>query len=317
VKVFVTGATGFVGQEMLHRLHDAGHSARILARDAKSRRVREAATRWHTEVHQGNILDAASMEGGLNGVEAVVHLVGIISEVGENKFENVHTRGTENIVAAARAADVTRFIHMSALGTRPNAASRYHQSKWAAEEIVRRSGLAWTILRPSIIYGPGDGFVNLFARMSRFSPVLPVMGSGQSKFQPVPVEDVATCFVRALSEPHSIGRIYDLCGTEVFTLEQILDLILEVTARRRIKLHLPLWLARCQAAFLELVFPQLLGQAPPLNRDQLVILQEDNVGDPKPAMELFGLKPVSFREGIGRYVKRNAKPKSTLGSKLF
>ena len=100
-------------------------------------------------------------------MEAVVHLVGIISEVGQNTFENVHPRGTENIVAAARAADVTRFIHMSALGTRPNAASRYHQSKWAAEEIVRRSGLAWTIFRPSIIYGPGDGFVNLFARMSR------------------------------------------------------------------------------------------------------------------------------------------------------
>jgi len=242
------------------------------------------------------------MEGGLNGVEAVVHLVGIISEVGQNTFENVHTRGTENIVAATRAAGMKRFIHMSALGTRPNAASRYHQSKWAAEEIVRRSGLAWTIFRPSIIYGPCDGFVNLFARMSRFSPVLPVMGSGQSKLQPVPVEDVATCFVRALSEPHSIGQIYDLCGTEVFTLEQILDLILEVTARRRIKLHLPLWLARCQAAFLEFVFPRLLGQAPPLNRDQLIMLQEDNVGDPKPARELFGLKPVSFREGIVRYL---------------
>lgn len=308
MKVFVTGATGFVGQELLHRLHDAGHSARILARDAKPRRVREAATRWHTEVHQGNVLDAASMEGGLNGVEAVVHLVGIISEVGQNTFENVHPRGTENIVAAARAADVTRFIHMSALGTRPNAASRYHQSKWAAEEIVRRSGLAWTIFRPSIIYGPGDGFVNLFARMSRFSPVLPVIGSGQSKFQPVPVQDVATCFVRALSEPHSIGQIYDLCGTEVFTLEQILDLIQEVTARRRIKLHLPLWLARCQAAFLELAFPRLLGQAPPLNRDQLIMLQEDNVGDPRPAMELFGLKPTSFREEIARYLAKNAEP---------
>ena len=242
------------------------------------------------------------MEGGLNGVDAVVHLVGIISEVGENKFENVHTRGTENIVIAARAAGMKRFIHMSALGTRPNAASRYHQSKWAAEEIVRRGGLAWTIFRPSIIYGPGDGFVNLFARMSRFSPVLPVIGSGRSKFQPVPVQDVATCFVRALSEPHSIGQIYGLCGTEVFTLEQILDLILEVTARRRIKLHLPLWLARCQAAFLELVFPRLLGQAPPLNRDQLIMLQEDNVGDPKAAMELFGLKPAPFREGIVRYL---------------
>ena len=193
---------------------------------------------------------------------------------------------------------------MSALGTRPGAVSRYHRSKWAAEEIVRASRLDYTIFRPAIIYGPGDGFVNLFAGIARRSPVLPVMGSGQSRFQPIAVEDVAGCFVRALSEARSVGETCDLCGTEVFTLNEILDAILEVTGRKRLKLHVPLWLARIQAALVEFVFPVLLRKAAPLNRDQLVMLQEDNIGDSQAAIELFGLKPVLFREGIERYLKR-------------
>ena len=139
--------------------------------------------------------------------------------------------------------------------------------------------------------------------MSRYSPVLPVMGGGQSRFQPVAVEDVAACFVKALNAPRSVGQTYDLCGTEVFTLNAILDLIMKVTGRKRLKLHLPWWLARGQAAFLELVFPLLLRQAPPLNRDQLLMLQEDNVGNPKPAMELFGIGPSSFQERIARYLR--------------
>ncbi|HXT41372.1 MAG TPA: complex I NDUFA9 subunit family protein [Candidatus Angelobacter sp.] len=302
MKVLVTGATGFVGREVIRQLDEAGHSVRILARDPDSQRVLDIAGRFQVEVHCGNMLDAASLEGGLQHIDAVIHLVGIISEVGENTFENVHARGTENIVNAARKAGARRFIHMSALGTRPNAISHYHQSKWTAEGIVRRSGLDWTIFRPSIIYGPGDGFVNLFARMARFSPVLPVMGSGRTQFQPVAVESVAACFVKALNEHRAIGMTRDLCDTEVFTLEQILDLILEVTGRRRLKLRVPMWLVRCQAAALEFIFPRLLGKAPPLNRDQLLMLLEDNVGDPRPTMELFELEPVSFREGITKYL---------------
>ena len=303
MKVFVTGGSGFVGQEVLRDLHAAGHSIRMLARHASSRQVEEIAKDFGAEVHSGDVLDASSLEAGLKGTDAVIHLVGIISEAGRETFENIHTRGTENVVAAAQRARVARFVHMSALGTRPDAAARYHQSKWAAEQIVRRSGLAWTIFRPSIIFGPQDAFVNQFAKFSRLSPVLPLMGSGRSRFQPVPVADVAACFVRALGEPRSIGRTYDVCGAEVLTLEQILESTLDATGRKRARLPVPWWLARCQATFLEFVFARLLGRPPPLNRDQLLMLQEDNLGDPKPAMELFGLKLVPFREGIARYLK--------------
>jgi len=302
MKVFVTGASGFVGEEVLQRLHQAGHSVRILARHPRSDRVGAVASRHGAEVHSGDVLDGPSIVGGLRDIDAVIHLVGIISEVGRNTFENVHALGTQNMVAAARQAGVRRFVQMSALGTRPQAASRYHQSKWAAEETVRGSGLDYTIFRPSIIYGPKDHFVNLFAKLSRFSPVLPVLGSGQSKLQPITVGDVATCFARALQEPRAIGQTYDLCGRDVLTFVNILDEILQVTRRRRWKLRLPMALARTQAAVLEFIFPRLLGKAPPLNRDQLIMLNEDNVGDPKPANDLFGLNPIPFRDGITRYL---------------
>ena len=306
MKVLVTGATGFVGREVVRQLHEAEQSIRILARNRALPRVQETVSRYGAETHPGDVLDAASLDGALRGMDAVIHLVGIISEVGASTFENVHTHGTGNIVAAARQAGVRRFVHMSALGTRPNAASRYHQTKWAAEELVRHSGLEFTVFRPSLIYGPEDQFINLFARMIRLSPIVPLMGSPHVRFQPVPVEAVAAAFVKSLGESKSVGQTYDLCGPEALTLSELVDRVLDVLQRRRLKLQVPPGLARCQAAFLEFVFRRLLRRASPLNRDQLIMLQEDNVGNPQPANELFGLKPVPLREGIARYLMRDA-----------
>jgi NADH dehydrogenase len=239
-------------------------------------------------------------------MDAVIHLVGIISEVGESTFEKVHIHGTRNMVAAAQQAGVGRFVHMSALGTRPSADSRYHQTKWAAEELVRHSGLQFTIFRPSLIYGPQDQFVNLFARMIRLSPIVPLLGNPRARFQPLPVEVVGAAFARSLDEPKSVGQTYDLCGPEALTLSDIVERIQAVLGKRRLKFHVPLSLARCQAACMEFVFPHLLGKAPPLNCDQLLMLQEDNTGNPQPANELFGLKPVPLREGVARYLNHDA-----------
>lgn len=302
MKVFVTGATGFVGEEILQQLHRADHSIRLLARNPRSAHAQSLAAKYGAKLHPGNVLDAVSLKGSLTNIDAVIHLVGIISEVGPNTFENVHIGGTQNMLAVAESVGVKRFIHMSALGTRPDAAARYHQSKWAAEQIVRDSGLDHTVFRPSIIYGPRDHFVNLFARISRFSPVLPVMGDGRNKMQPVPVADVAACFVKSLAEPAAINRTFDLCGQDILSFDEILDAILRVTGRERLKLHLPMSIARIQAAMLEFTFTRLLGEPPPLNRDQLIMLGEDNVGNPQPADVLFGLKPIPFQEGIARYL---------------
>jgi NADH dehydrogenase len=296
MNVLVTGGTGFVGREIVRELIASGHRVRSLSRGTH---LRES-----PEMPPGNVLDAASLPQAFAGVEAVIHLVGIISEFGEQTFENVHIRGTQNVVSAAQQAGAKRFVHMSALGTRPNAVARYHQSKWAAEEIVRGSGLDWTIFRPSIIYGPGDGFVNLFAKIIRRSPIVPIMGDGESKFQPVTVESVATAFVKALAEPRAVHQTFDLCGAEVFTLNEIVDAILTVMQRRRLKLHVPLAAARFQAALLEFVYPKVLRKAAPLNRDQLRMLQEDNTGETRAATDLFGLNHPPFRQGIARYLRR-------------
>jgi uncharacterized protein YbjT (DUF2867 family) len=303
MKVLVTGATGFVGREIVRQLRAAGHAIRILARSPRSPRVQEAVSRWQAEVHPGDVLEPATLEVALKGMDAVIHLVGIISEAGESTFENAHTGGTRNMVAAAQQSGVRRFVHMSALGTRPNAASRYHQTKWAAEELVRHSGLEFTIFRPSLIYGPQDQFINLFARMIRLSPVVLLLGNPRTRFQPVPVETVAAAFAVSLGEPKSVGQTYDLCGPEALTLAEIVDEIQTVLGKRRLKLRVPLDLARCQAACMELVFPYLLRKPPPLNRDQLLMLQEDNVGNAQPANQLFRLQPWSLREGIMRYLK--------------
>jgi NADH dehydrogenase len=297
MNVLLTGGSGFVGRAVLTRLHEAGHRVRILSRNPGTLTASKG-----TEFHHGNILDPSSLNDAMTGTDAVIHLVGIISEIGESTFENIHTRGTKNVVDAASKAGVRRFIHMSALGTRPNALARYHQSKRAAEEFLRASGLDFTIFRPSIIHGPGDGFVNLFVRMSRLSPILPVIGPGKTRMQPVPIADVAECFVSALQEPKSIGQTYDLCGGEILTLEQIMDTILQVSGRRRMKLHVPTPLARMQAALLEFVYPRILRKPPPLNRDQLLMLQTDNTGNPAPANELFGLKPTGFREALSAWL---------------
>lgn len=304
MKVLVTGATGFVGREVARELHARGHSVRALVRSATSPRTRALVKSYQIELAVGEIFQASSLNAVVVGVDAIIHLVGIISEVGTQTFKNVHQRGTENVVQAAQKAGVTHFVQMSALGTRPAAVSRYHQTKWAAEEFVHASGLDYTIFRPGIIYGPGDHFVNLFAKMTRFSPVVPIMGKGQNLMQPVAVADVARAFVRSLETPEAIGQTFDLCGRERFTFEAIIDEILRATGRRRSKVKIPMPLARLQAAMLELVFPRLLGRAPPLNRDQLLMLQEDNVGDPGPAQKLFGLELEPFRQGIERYLRQ-------------
>jgi NADH dehydrogenase len=243
------------------------------------------------EFAAASVLEPESLIAAFQGCDAVIHLVGIIAEIGNQTFEAIHTRGTANALAAAKATGIRRFVQMSALGSRPNAVSRYHQSKWAAEELVRQSGLEWTIFRPSLIYGPGDGFLNLFARIARFSPIVPIMGPGDALLQPIHVEDVARCFTGALGNRSSIETTFDVCGPDRYCLREVVGMVLQATGRHRWKLSIPWPAARILAHFLETVYPTFLHLPAPLNRDQLKMLAEDNVGDPFPAMRAFGFQP--------------------------
>ena len=292
--IVITGATGFVGEEIVKKVCAAGHPVRAIVREPQ--RAQWLADRYGVELFHGNVLYAPSIEGAMRGAKGVIHLVGIIREWKESTFDRAHTQATKHVVDEAKKSDAKRFLHMSALGTRESARSRYHQTKWAAEEYVRKSRLAWTIFRPSVIYGPKDKSVNTLANVIRRLPFVPVLGNGNTKIQPISVANVAEAFVAAIRNDNSIGKTYDLCGPEAFTWNELYDKLQSVLGSRKPKLHLPLPLARLQAALFERLLPN-----PPFTRDQLLMVEEDNVGDPKPAERDFLLKQERFEEWLARY----------------
>jgi uncharacterized protein YbjT (DUF2867 family) len=288
----ITGGTGFIGTHLARAALAAGRPVRVLARNASRA---DELTRAGAEFAKADILEPESLQEGLRGAEAVIHLVGIIQERGRQTFEAVHHLGTINAVAAAQASGVRRFLHMSAVGTRPNAASRYHRTNWRGEEAVRKSDLAWTIYRPSVVYGEGDDFLSRFIALSRWSPVMPIPGEGKNRLQPVWVGDVVACFLQSLDRAETVGRVYELGGPRAYTLEEIVDLLLEALGRKRPKIHLPLSILRVGATAFEKMLP-----SPPLTHDQLLMLREDNVCDTQAMRETFDVEMLDLREGLRR-----------------
>lgn len=297
MRVFVTGGTGFVGREVVRQLTAAGHTARCLVRSGSEGKLE---IREGVEIHLGDVTEPESLTKGLQGCEAVIHLVGIIREYPSRgiTFSHLHTEATENVLAAAVAAGVGRYLQMSANGTRENAASPYHRTKWAAEEAVRASPLAWTIFRPSLIYGPGGEFVSMLVQLVRRLPVVPVIGDGRYRMSPVAVEDVAASFVAALERPATVGQTYHCCGPGDYSYDEILDLVAAALDKGRVpKLHHPLFLMKPVIALLEGI-PQF-----PITRTQLTMLLEGNVCDPAPWAAAFDLKPRSFPDGLRRLLR--------------
>jgi NADH dehydrogenase len=233
----------------------------------------------------------------MEGCSAVVHLVGIIRERRARgvTFERLHTEATRNMLAVARAAGIKRYAHMSALGTRPGARARYHRTKWEAEEAVRASKLDWTIFRPSIIFGRGDAFVSALARAVQRLPVMPVLGDGRYRLQPVPVEQVAEGFARALRAPRSVGQTYEVAGPAPYAFVDLLDEIGRAVGRPRVrKMHVPLAPVRGLTRALDwLPFY-------PLSSDQLVMLEEESVTDPSRFFAELGLEPQPLPVGLRR-----------------
>ncbi|HEV8643284.1 MAG TPA: complex I NDUFA9 subunit family protein [Methylomirabilota bacterium] len=295
--MFVTGATGFVGRAVIQALRADRYTVRCLVRRGSERDLQGLGA---IERVEGDVLVRRGLEEDMAGCQAVIHLVGIIRErpAVASTFELVHTQGTINIIEAAAAAGVRRYLHMSALGTRPGARSRYHQTKWAAEEAVRASGLGWTIFRPSIIYGRGDAFITMLAQLERRLPVVPVIGTGRQRLQPVPVEHVAEGFAGALVLPGTEKQTYEVGGPDTVTMVELLDMIAAALGRRRVrKVYIPLSVMRPLARVLH----PLPGF--PVTPDQLLMLQEDNVCDPAPFYSTLGIRPVPLATGIGRMLE--------------
>jgi NADH dehydrogenase len=290
--IAVTGGTGFVGSTVVAELLHRGHTVRVLARKAPKEPPGD-----NLSYFRGDVSTGEGLEPLVKGTDAVVHLVGIIREEGANTFDRIHRLGTENALAAASEAGAGRFVHMSALGTRENAVSAYHRTKWAGEEAVRASELEWTVFRPSIIFGPGDEFINMLAGVMRRTPVMPVVGGGKSLMQPVSVKDVAASFCAAVESTSHKGRTYELGGPDVLTFREILGITANVIGKKRFFIPFPSALVRPPVALL-----QGLGVPLPVTTDQLTMLGEDNIrmgGDP---IEDLGIEWTEFEEGIREYL---------------
>ena len=281
MKVFLTGATGFVGSYVLRELLEQGHSVRCLVRPGSTSKL--VSNTDEVEVVYGNITDPNSLEGTMETCDAVIHLVGIIEENRRTgtTFEAIHYEGTVNVAGEARSAGIKRFIHMSANGADPNGGSRYLTTKWRAEEHLRSSDyFDWTIFRPSIVFGePGDDVPEFVSRLAdtlvRPFPVLPILGDGTYELQPVAVETVAAAFVQALDRDETIGQTYCVAGEQVFSFNEVVDIIARaVGGRVKSKVNVPLLFAR---PMIELVAPTGLL---PISPDQLKMLTEGNTCDP-------------------------------------
>jgi uncharacterized protein YbjT (DUF2867 family) len=316
LRVLVTGGTGFVGTHLVNRLLHRGHAVAVLARSPEKTRNRYNRP---VEAVKGDVLEPPSLASAVAGRDAVVHLVGIIHDVRGPSFDRMHREATENVVGAARVAGVRRLLHMSAMGASADSPSAYGRTKAAGEKAVRASGLDWTVFRPSIIFGPGDGFVSLLAPIVRRNPgFIPVIGPGTTRFQPVSIFDVARVYADALEKPETVGKSYEVGGPDVVTLNDIYrEIAAAVGKPRKPLIHFPLWYGRILASLFERLAKLGVFADPPLARDQLRSLSRDNVGDVSETVATFGGEWLRFAPGIREYLSNGRHdPRSGTGEEV-
>jgi len=257
---------------------------------------------------RADLFDPAALDGAMAGCAVVIHLVGIIQENSKTgiTFERMHVEATRRVVEAAQRAGVKRFVQMSAMGVRADAETEYGRTKWRAEQIVRESGLDWTIFRPSMIHGPNGEFMKMEAKWARKqSPpflFMPYFGAGllglnaRGRVQPIFVDEVARAFVEAVGNSQSIGRIYELGGADRLTWPMMHRIASrEIVGKKRLTLGIPAWYAKLVAAIVP-------GSLLPFNRDQVVMSLEDNSGDTADFVRDFGWQPMGFEQSLRGYV---------------
>ena len=300
-RVCILGGSGFVGSHITHLLSAQRFHVRVPTRSRE--RSRQLILLPTVDVLDANVHDEVELAQLVRGTDVVINLVGVLHD-GSNfrGFTQAHVELTRKAIAACKTCGVRRYVHMSALGADVNGPSKYLRSKGAAEALVRESGLDWTIFRPSVVFGSGDRFLNMFASLLAVLPVV-LLGSPDARFQPVFVEDLAAAFVRSLEDDACFGKTYDLCGPRVYTLRELVALVGEVTGRRRPIIGLNDTLSRLQAFSLELLPVKLL------TRDNCDSMTVDNVSSqPFP----FGIPPASLEAVIPAYLG-NSFPRARYG----
>lgn len=293
--ILVTGATGFVGRHLVHALVTGGYPVRCLVRNPSGAR---AGLPQGVELIKGDVNNHKTLRPACDGVDGIIHLVAILREQDRETFERVNVEGTINLVVEAGQAGVRRLIHISAMGVQNSSEYRYSYSKWLGEEAVRQSDLAWTILRPSLIYGEGFGFFDRLLQSIKLfpPPLVPVPGGGHTLFQPIAVEDVVKCIFKAWHNPAMIGQTYELGGPEHLSYRQMLEALLQIRGIKRLMVPVPMPIMRLVVPLMAKLF-----RDPPVTMAELKQLDVDNIAEVDAVLKYFGFSPIALADGI-RYL---------------
>jgi NADH dehydrogenase len=295
-RVLVLGGTGFVGRSICERLVRAGWDVRVPTRRLRHGQAIQSLPT--VELVQADVHDEAALKSMLQGCDAVINLVAILHG-SPAAFEHVHVALPGKLAAAMRATGVRRLVHISALGVGPSAPSNYLKSKTAGEAVLQAAGLELTLIRPSVIFGAGDRFLNLFAQMQAIVPVVPLAGA-DAQFQPVWVEDVAGAVVQALSRHEAIGQVYEAAGPGIHTLADLVRLAGRWSGHPRPVIPLPTALGRMQAAMMSLAPGE-----PLMSADNLDSMRVPNVaGGTLPGLAALGVEPTALEAVAPMYLGR-------------
>lgn len=289
--VTVFGGSGFIGAQAVRELARRGWRIRVAVRRPNNAHdLRPLGDVGQIQLVRCDVTRQAEVEAALRGAEAVVNLVGTFDT---RRFEAAHVDAVRFIAEGCAANGISRLVQVSANGADPESASAYARTKAEGERIARTHAPEAVILRPSVVFGPGDGFLNRFAAMAAMMPVLPLIGGGETRLQPVYVGDVAEAIARAVDRPEPAGRTFVLGGPSVRTFREILEMILRETQKDRLLAPVPFFVARPLGAILQL--SQWVGIAPPLTRDQVLMLQSDNVvPDGAEGLSALGITPTGL-----------------------
>ena len=286
--ILVTGANGFVGRHVVQRLAQGGQQVKAMVRRPSEYRAPAG-----VEAVECDITRPGTLGPALQGVDRLVHAAAITANLKEpykGAYREINETGTANLMAQAVEAGVGRVVLVSGLGTTPAPPSTYMSTRWGMEEAVRNSGIPYVIIQPSVQFGDGAEFIAALARIANVSPVVPAMTGAHTRFQPIWVEDVVTAVEKALVDDRLLGHAVAIGGSEYATFRQVVQLILEVSGRKRLVAPLPVGLAKIQAALLS-VLPK-----PPLTRATLELFSFDNTTDLDAVEKNFGFRPRGFSE---------------------
>src|SRR2546425_11962705 len=289
--ILITGAAGYIGRHLVKRLVEQGERPRCLVRDVP--RAAGIFPADKVDLVQGDTTRAASLKAALAGIDTVVHAAFITADrkpSAGNEYEETNVHGTANLIQAAKEAGVRRIIEISGLGTRPDKPGTYMQGRYLAEKMLKESGLDWTIIQPSVLFGKNAPFIKGLSDLTRTAPVVPLIGGGKVLFQPIYVEDVVTVIIKTLEDPaRTTGKTYTIGGPEYYSFTQIIDALLRAMHKTRIKVYAPTPLVGIGAAVMEAVLPK-----PPLTRAAMTLFSFDNTTDLDSFERDFGFKPLSF-----------------------